>query len=121
MAHGHRAGSWTRTTENTLPISCPQTNKHHLEISRFLLLGEGKGTESLFEAQKYRQVHMVPRVSLVAHGKEPTCQCRRHGFNPWVRKTPEGNGNLPQYSCLGNLMDRGVGWVTVHRVSKSQT
>ena len=21
-------------------------------------------------------------------GKEPACQCRRLGFNPWVRKTP---------------------------------
>ena len=21
-------------------------------------------------------------------GKEPACQCRRHGSNPWVRKTP---------------------------------
>ena len=21
-------------------------------------------------------------------GKEPTCQCRRHRFNPWVRKIP---------------------------------
>ena len=21
-------------------------------------------------------------------GKESTCQCRRHGFDPWVRKTP---------------------------------
>ena len=21
-------------------------------------------------------------------GKEPTCQCRRFGFNPWVRKIP---------------------------------
>jgi len=21
-------------------------------------------------------------------GKEPACQCRRHGFNPWVRKLP---------------------------------
>ena len=21
-------------------------------------------------------------------GKEPTCQCGRHGFNPWVRKIP---------------------------------
>ena len=21
-----------------------------------------------------------------ASGKEPTCQCRRHGFNPWVGK-----------------------------------
>ena len=22
------------------------------------------------------------------HSKESTCQCRRHGFNPWVRKIP---------------------------------
>ena len=22
------------------------------------------------------------------HGKESTCQCWRHGFNPWVRKIP---------------------------------
>ena len=21
-------------------------------------------------------------------GKQPTCQCREHGFDPWVRKTP---------------------------------
>ena len=21
-------------------------------------------------------------------GKEPTCQCRRHGFDPWIRKIP---------------------------------
>ena len=24
----------------------------------------------------------------------------------------EGNGNPPQYSCLGNLMDRGAWWAT---------
>ena len=30
----------------------------------------------------------------------------------------EGNGNPLQYSCLGNPMDRGTWWVTVHRVSK---
>ena len=30
----------------------------------------------------------------------------------------EGNGNPPQYSCLGNPMDRGAWWVTVHGVAK---
>ena len=25
-----------------------------------------------------------------------------------------GNGNLLQYSCLGNPMDRGTWWATVH-------
>ena len=33
----------------------------------------------------------------------------------------EGNGNPLQYSCLGNPMDRGAWWATVHGVVKSQT
>jgi len=32
-----------------------------------------------------------------------------------------GNGNPLQHSCLGNSMDRGAWWVTVHGVAKSQT
>ena len=30
-----------------------------------------------------------------------------------------GHGRPLQYSCQENLMDRGVWWVTVHRVAKS--
>ena len=33
----------------------------------------------------------------------------------------EGNGNPLQYSCLGNPMDKGAWWATVHGVTKSQT
>ena len=41
--------------------------------------------------------------------KEPACQCRRCGFNPWVGKVPGvRNGNPFQYSCLENSMDRGA-------------
>ena len=37
-------------------------------------------------------------------------------------RSPGGrNGNLLQYSCLGNLMDRGAWWDTVHGVAKSWT
>ena len=44
------------------------------------------------------------------------------GLIPGLERSPvEGNGNLPQYSCLGNPMDRGAWWATVHRVAKSQT
>ena len=32
-----------------------------------------------------------------------------------------GNGNPLQYSCLGNPMDRGAWWTTVHGVANSQT
>ena len=37
----------------------------------------------------------------------------------WGRSLGEGNGNTLQYSCLGNLMDRGAWWATVHGASKS--
>ena len=33
----------------------------------------------------------------------------------------EGHGNPLQYSCLGNLMDKGAWRATVHGVTKSQT
>ena len=34
---------------------------------------------------------------------------------PGLGRSPgEGNGNPLQYSCLGNLMDRGAWWDTVH-------
>ena len=36
------------------------------------------------------------------------------------RSPGEGNGNPLQYSCLGNLMDRGAWWATVRGVTKSQ-
>ena len=44
------------------------------------------------------------------------------GLIPGLGRSPgERNGNLLQYSCLGNPMDRRDWWATVHRVPKSQT
>ena len=44
------------------------------------------------------------------------------GSIPRLGRSPgEGNGNLLQYSCLGNPMDRGAWQTTVHGVAKSQT
>ena len=37
------------------------------------------------------------------------------------RSLGEGNGNLLQYSCLDNSMDRGAWWATVHGVEKELT
>ena len=37
------------------------------------------------------------------------------------RPPEEGNDNPFQYPCLGNPMDRGAWWATVHGVKKSQT
>jgi len=44
------------------------------------------------------------------------------GSIPGVERPPGvGNGNLLQYSCPENSMDRGVWRVTIHGVTKSQT
>ena len=44
------------------------------------------------------------------------------GLIPGSGRPPGGgNGNPLQYSCLGNTMDRGAWWATVHKVSKSWT
>ena len=44
------------------------------------------------------------------------------GLIPGSGRSPGvGNGNPHQYSCLGNLIDRGAWWATVHGVTKSQT
>ena len=44
------------------------------------------------------------------------------GVIPMSGRSPgEGLGNLPQYSCLENLMDREVGGLTVHKISESDT
>ena len=41
------------------------------------------------------------------------------GSIPGLRRSPEGgNGNQLQYSCLGNPMDHGAWWVTVHGVTE---
>ena len=44
------------------------------------------------------------------------------GSIPGSGKSPGGgNSNPLQYSCLGNPMDRGAWWATVHGVAESWT
>ena len=44
------------------------------------------------------------------------------GLTPGSGRSPRGgHGNLLEYSCLENLMDRGAWWVTIHKVAKGLT
>ena len=46
--------------------------------------------------------------------KESACNAGDEGSIPGSGRSPEeGNGNQLQYSCLGNLIDRGAWWATV--------
>ena len=43
------------------------------------------------------------------------------GLIPVSGRSPGGgNGKPLQYSCLGNPMDRGAWWATIHGVAKSR-
>ena len=66
---------------------------------------------------------MASQVALVAKNLPAKVgDVRDMGSIPESGRSPGGgNGNLLQYSCLGDSMDRGAWQPTVHRVTKSQT
>ena len=54
--------------------------------------------------------------------KNPLDNVGDAGSIPGLGRSPvEGNGEALQYSCLGNLTDRGAWWAIVHGVTESQT
>ena len=73
---------------------------------------------------KYQDVYLlISKVEIAFHwwlsGKESACQAGDSGSIPGLGRSPgEGNGDPLQYSCLGNPMDRGAWWATVHGVPK---
>ena len=51
--------------------------------------------------------------------QNPPANAEDAGSIPGSGRSPgKGNGNLFQYSCLGNPMDRGAWGATVHKVTK---
>ena len=60
-----------------------------------------------------------------ASSKELSCQFRRderHGFDPWVRRSPGGgHGNPLQCSFLEYSVDREAWQAVVHKITKSWT
>ena len=51
--------------------------------------------------------------------KNPPANAGDPGSIPGSGRSPgEGNGNPLRYSCLGNAMDRGAWWATVHGDAK---
>ena len=55
-------------------------------------------------------------------GKESTCKAQDPGSISGSGRSPRrGNGNPLQSSCLGNPLDRGAWWATVHGVARGQT
>ena len=70
---------------------------------------EGHSAKNYYEILSFVAVWMDPSTRDASDGKEFTCNCRRHRFDPWVERSPgERNGYPFQYSCPVNSMDRGA-------------
>ena len=65
---------------------------------------------------------MVKRLPGSSNGKESACNAGDQDLIPGSRRSSgEENGNLLQYSCLENPIDRGVWRAIVRAVAKSWT
>ena len=83
--------------------------------------GATKGRQACTRAQESSVIWLEAGAGLPwwLSSKESTCNVGDQGLIPGAgRSTGEGNGNPLHYSCLGNPMDRGAWWATVHEVSK---
>ena len=57
-----------------------------------------------------------------SNGKASACNAGDPGSIPGLGRSPgEGNGNLLQYPCLENPVDRGAWQAQDHGVARSQT
>ena len=66
-------------------------------------------------------VHDFPGGSVVKNMPANAADSRVTGSTPGLGRSPgEGNGNPLQCFCLGNPMDRGAWWTTVHGITKNQ-
>ena len=94
-----------------------------LSTTRLSTCPEAEGTQSLrtFPCNKYSEAwaYGPPRC---LRGREPACQCRSCGLDPWVRKSPWRKKWQPTlYSCLESSID-GAAWrAPVPGVTESRT
>ena len=64
----------------------------------------------------------IPGGTVVKNPPANAGDARKTGSIPGLGRSSEvQNGNLLQYSCLENSMDRGAWWATVYGVTKSWT
>ena len=96
--------------------------------SRLPFVPPGDLSNPGIESMSLASPALAARFFTLSHLGSPSSEGYRTGNTgdmgsiPGSGRSPgEGNGNLLQYSCLENLVDRGAWWAIVHRVEKSWT
>ena len=100
---------WTVTVSLTIPTSC---------LGAFIFnTWPSQRRDSIWQCWAFR-CRSVPG----AMAKNLPADAGDAGSIPGSGRSPgEGNGNPLQYSCLGNPIDRGAWWATVHEVAESDS
>ena len=104
------------------------------EFEQPLEVGQGQGSLACCSPWGHKELDMTEFWNWKCNckGKQgfPGCKVVKNlpsnttnvGLIPVLQRSPGGgNGNPLQYSYLGNPMDRGANWATVHEVIKSWT
>ena len=105
------------------PITSRQIDGERVETEAdFMLLGSKITANGDCSHEIKRRLLLGVALLCSSDGKESACNAGDLGLIPgWGRSPGEGNGNLLQYSCLENPMDRGAWRATVYGVAKSWT
>ena len=83
-----------------------------VEVAEFVL------QVNIFIQSKYDQTLIFVCFSQIVNVDMINGFERRRATHTYPKMIGEGNGNLFQYSCLGNPMDRGAWWAAALRVAK---
>ena len=106
---------------NQLLIFLPEKSHGQRSVVSYSPKGH-KELDTTEQVSKYGHSSLTWGFPWWLSGKDSACQVGDLGSFPGCgRSSGEGNGNLLQYSCLGNPMDRGAWQAIVPGVTKNQT
>ena len=75
-----------------------------------------------YSSNIHNNIHILGLPFTAQSVKNLPCNAGDLDLIPGSERLPgEGNGNLLQYSCLENPLDRGAWWATIHGVAESWT
>ena len=118
-------GSCPRSTHQVLSMRLcfkwTQTKTNAGSISEILIIKKStRKYESSFFFETSLQSYFCALTGFgLLSGKESIYQCRRHEFNPWVRRIPSRRKGQPTPVFLpGESHGHGAWWATVHGVPK---
>ena len=101
-----------------MAFSPPGSSAHGISQSRILEWGAIPSSRGSSHASLQFGTRVFQVALLV---KNPPANAGGVGLIPGLGRSPVGNGNQFQYSCMENAMDRGAWWAAVHGVTESQT